>query len=128
LVKSINAYKSTVYWKNLTIIKTYVIFYSIFGSHFEKNGLFQPKFETPILPYLISVDLFAIAKNTIYNDLKKNIYWPTPSYVSFKRFKNRFTLNFKQMLGKDLTGPRHQQWHRWESERNSSTYMNYTKS
>jgi len=43
-VKSINAYKSSLYLKNLTIIKTYVIFYPILAAILKKNGLFQPKY------------------------------------------------------------------------------------
>jgi len=35
-VKSINAYKSTLYRKNLTIIKTYVIFYPILAAILKK--------------------------------------------------------------------------------------------
>jgi len=36
-VKSINAYNSKLYWKNLTIIKTYVIFYPILAAILKKK-------------------------------------------------------------------------------------------
>jgi len=80
-VKSINAYKSTLFWKNLTITKTYVILYPILVAILKKNGLFQPKYLIWI-PGLIIFDKcvpIGNRKNTIYNDLKKVYYWLTPS-------------------------------------------------
>jgi len=84
-VKSKYAYKSTLYWKNLTIIKTYVHFLSYFGGHFEKNGLFQPKYliwipDLTIFDYCVPIGnrkilfIMILKKSTLYI-LAHPYYW-----------------------------------------------------
>jgi len=85
----INAYQSTLYWKNLTIIKTHAIFYPILAAILKtldcsnRNTYFEP----PILPYLISVNLLAIEKILFIMIFKKKYILAHPyQYLGSKRF------------------------------------------